>query len=138
MTFAEAPVKRMGLAAVVASLMMGLGLSPDVFSQTGARVGSPRGTVTDEKGASGTGAQVTITNTDTAYSRSQRTSAEGNYDFQSLPIGRYSLKVSKGGFKTFEEKDILLHVSDSLTLDAQLKVGAVTETENVLFFEGLE
>ncbi len=125
-------MKRMGLAAVVASLMMALSLAPNVFAQTGAGVGSARGTVTDEKGASVTGAQVTITNTDTAYSRSQRTSAEGNYDFQSLPIGRYSLKVSKGGFKTFEEKDILLHVSDSLTLDAQLKVGAVTETVEVV------
>src|SRR5216683_1775386 len=130
MTFAEAPVKRMGVA-LVASLMMALSLAPNVFAQTGAGVGSARGTVTDEKGASVTGAQVTITNTDTAYSRSQQTSAEGNYDFQSLPIGRYSLKVSKGGFKTFEERDIILHVSDSLTLDAQLKVGAISETVEV-------
>src|SRR5713226_2981263 len=131
MTFAEAPVKRMGVA-LVASLMMALSLAPNVFAQTGAGVGSARGAVTDEKSASVGGAQVTITNTDTAYSRSQQTSADGNYDFQSLPIGRYSLKVSKGGFKTFEEKDIILHVSDSLTLDAQLKVGAVTETVEVV------
>jgi hypothetical protein len=132
MTFAEAPVKRMALAALVASLAMALSLVPALFAQTGAGVGSARGTVTDEKSASVGGAQVTITNTDTAYSRSQQTSADGNYDFQSLPIGRYSLKVSKGGFKTFEERDIILHVSDSLTLDAQLKVGAVTETVEVV------
>src|SRR5258708_20276350 len=114
MTFAEAPVKRMGLAAVVASLMMALSLAPNVFAQTGAGVGSARGTVTDEKGASVTGAQVTITNTDTAYSRSQRTSAEGNYDFQTLPIGRYSLKVTKGGFKPFEQNDIPLPATHTL------------------------
>ncbi len=125
-------MKRMRLAALVASLMLALSLAPNVFAQTGAGVGSARGAVTDEKGASVGGAQVTITNTDTAYSRSQQTSADGNYDFQSLPIGRYSLKVSKGGFKTFEERDIILHVSDSLTLDAQLKVGAVTETVEVV------
>jgi len=132
MTFAEAPVKRLALAALVASLAMALSLAPALFAQSGAGVGSARGTVTDEKGASVGGAQVTITNRDTAYSRSQQTSADGNYGFQSLPIGRYSLKVSKGGFKTFEERDIILHVSDSLTLDAQLKVGAVTETVEVV------
>jgi hypothetical protein len=125
-------VKRMGLAAFVASLVMALSLAPLVFAQTGAGVGSVRGSVSDEQGGIVTGADVTITNTDTAYSRSQQTSANGNYDFQSIPIGRYSLKVSKPGFKTFEEKDIILHVSDNLTLDAQLKVGTISETVEVI------
>jgi len=65
-----------------------------------------RGSVTDEQGGTVTGADVTITNTDTAYSRSQQTTANGNYDLESIPIGRYSLKVSKPGFKTFEEKTL--------------------------------
>src|SRR5437588_9389313 len=118
MAVVEAPVKRMGLATLVTSLMMALSLAPAVFAQTGAGVGSARGTVTDEQGGTVSGAQVTITNTDTAYTRSENTDTSGNYGFQSLPIGRYSLSVAKQGFKAFEEKDIVLHVNDSLTLDA--------------------
>src|ERR1700730_14047084 len=131
MAVVEAPVKKMGLAALVTSLMMALSIAPAVFAQTGAGVGSARGTVTDEQGGTVSGAQVTITNTDTAYTRSENTDPSGNYGFQSLPIGRYSLSVAKQGFKAFQEKDIVLHVNDSLTLDAQLRVGAVSETIEV-------
>src|SRR5262249_26552571 len=35
------------------------------------------------------------------------------------------------GFRAFEEKDIVLHVNDSLTVDAKLKVGATNETVEV-------
>src|SRR5207302_11094719 len=41
------------------------------------------------------------------------------------------LSVAAQGFKTFTEKDIILHVNDNLTFDAPLKVGAVTETVEV-------
>ena len=85
----------------------------------------------DEQGAAIAGANVTITNADTGDSRSQKSDKDGSYNFPSLPIGRYTLTVTMEGFKTFEEKDVLLHVNDSLTLDAQLRVGARTETIEV-------
>jgi hypothetical protein len=40
--------------------------------------------------------------------------------------------VTKEGFKAFEVKDVVLHVDDSLTQDAQLTVGAKTETIEVV------
>jgi hypothetical protein len=92
---------------------------------------SVRGTVTDEQGASISGADVTITNVDTRYSRKTQTDSDGSYSFQSLPIGQYTLSVSKGGFRNFQEKNIVLHVNDNLRFDAQLKVGATTETVEV-------
>src|SRR5205823_14655552 len=113
---------------MVLVVLLALSLAPRVFAQG---VGSVRGAVTDEKGAIVVGADVAITNTDTAYSRSMSTDTDGNYGFQSLPIGRYVLRVKKGGFKDFEEKDISLHVNDALTLDAQLKVGGATEIVEV-------
>src|SRR5467141_4963249 len=94
--------------------------------------GSVRGTVTDEQGAAIAGADVMITNIDTSYSRSDKTDKDGSYSFQSLPLGRYTLNVSGQGFKAFQEKDIVLHVNDSLTIDAQLRVGAKTETIEVV------
>jgi hypothetical protein len=92
---------------------------------------SVRGTVTDGQGAAIAGANVTITNADTADSRSEKSDKEGSYSFPSLPIGRYTLTVTFEGFKTFDEKDVLLHVNDSLTLNAQLSVGARSETIEV-------
>ena len=126
------PVKRpMMLLVGVTCLVLALSLAPAVFAQTDT--GSVRGTVTDEQDKAVTGVDVTMTNVDTAYSRSTKTDADGNYGFQSLPAGRYTLKVAgTQGFKTFEEKDIILHVNDNLTLDAKLVVGTATQTVEVI------
>jgi hypothetical protein len=94
--------------------------------------GSIRGTVTDPQGASVAGADVKITNTDTAYTRSNGTDQDGNYNFQSLPLGRYDLSVTMSGFSAFTEKGIILHVNDNLTFNAQLKIGVTTDTIEVV------
>ena len=123
-------MKRVGLGMLVIGLVLVLSLAPAVFAQN--FTGSVRGTVLDAQGGAVAGADVTITSTDTGYSRSGKTDRDGNYGFQSLPNGRYSLSVAKAGFKAFEEKDIVLHVNDSLTLDARLIVGARSETIEVV------
>src|SRR5216684_7360298 len=107
-----------------------LALGPVVFGQN--FTGSVRGTVTDEQGAAIAGADVTITNADTGDVRSAKSDKDGGYSFQSLPLGRYTLRAAKEGFKVFEEKGVALHVNDSLTVDAQLRVGAKTETVEVV------
>src|SRR6476620_6452464 len=96
--------------------LLTLSVASKVFAQG---VGSVRGTVTEEKGAVVSGADVSITNVATAFSRSINSDVDGNFGFQSLPIGQYVLRVKKGGFKDFELKEIVLHVNDALTLDAQ-------------------
>jgi hypothetical protein len=93
---------------------------------------SVRGTVTDTQGAAVAGADVTITDADTGYKLSQKTGSDGSYVFPSLPIGRYTLNVTKDGFKAFEARDVVLHVADSLTMDARLDVGAKSETIEVV------
>jgi hypothetical protein len=119
-------VKRTELAVLATLLVLALSVAPALLAQTG--VGAARGSVTDEQGGRVTGATVTMTNTDTGYSRSQKTEADGSYVFESLPIGRYSLSVSAPTFRSFSVRDIILHVNDNLTFDAQLKVGAINET----------
>lgn len=111
----------------VIALILGISLAASAQNITA----SVRGTVTDGQGAAIAGANVTITNADTADSRNQKSDKDGSYNFPSLPIGRYTLTVTMEGFKTFEVKDVLLHVNDSLTLDAQLSIGARTETIEV-------
>jgi Carboxypeptidase regulatory-like domain/TonB-dependent Receptor Plug Domain len=123
-------MRRMGFGLLVACFALALILAPAAFAQN--FTGSVRGTVGDEQGAAIAGADVAITNADTGDSRTEKSDKNGSYGFQSLPIGRYTLRVAKEGFKAFEEKDIILHVNDSLTVDAQMKVGAKTETVEVV------
>ena len=120
----------MRLAVLVISLVLALSLAPGVLAQNTS--GSARGTVSDLQGAAVAGAVVTITNTDTGDSRNNTTGKDGAYAFESLPVGRYSLSVTANGFKAFQLKDITVHVDDRLTLDAQLQVGAQTETIEVV------
>ena len=88
--------------------------------------------MTDVQGAAVAGADVTITDADTGYKLSQKSGSDGSYVFPSLPIGRYTLSVTKDGFKAFEARDVVLHVNDSLTMDARLDVGAKSETIEVV------
>jgi hypothetical protein len=113
---------------VVLALVLGTSLAARAQSTSA----SVRGTVTDEQGAAIAGATVTITNADTADSLSDKTNKDGAYAFPSIPFGRYSLNVAADGFKAYQLKDVILHVADSLTLDAKLKVGAKTETIEVV------
>jgi hypothetical protein len=125
-------VKRTSMFVVVfVSVMLALCLAPTVFAQTDT--GSIRGTVMDEQGRAVADAQVVITNADTGYTRGVKTTSDGNYVFQSIPVGRYTLKVTATqGFQSFQEKDINLHVNDNLTLDAKLKVGSKDTTIEVV------
>src|SRR5215831_3002409 len=126
-----APAKRMTWGVGVTFLLLALCVAPAAYAQSDT--GSVRGAVMDERGAAVVTAEVTITNADTGYSRSVKTDDSGNYVLQSIPVGRYTLKVtSTKGFKTFQEKDIVLHVNDNLTVDAKLTVGATETTVEVV------
>ena len=89
------------------------------------------GTVTDPGGSVVPGATVTVRNVDTGLSRTATTNDEGNYRFEFLPIGKYSIEVSYTGFKKALLNDIVLQVNDTVRADAALSVGQVSETVTV-------
>ena len=95
-------------------------------------VGSIAGTVTDSSGAAVPNAAVSITNSETnVLVRKLTTSGEGQYSAPLLPVGRYSIKVEAPSFKAAVRENIVLHVSDALTIDFKLEVGDVTQTVTV-------
>src|SRR6266404_5075424 len=89
--------------------------------------GSVRGTVTDEQGAAVTGAEVTISDSSTGFSRSTTTGSDGVYNFPDLPLGTFNIRVTHSGFKTSEQVGITVHASDSLVFNIALKLGSVSE-----------
>jgi hypothetical protein len=89
------------------------------------------GRVTDESGAVLPGVTVTMTQTDTGFSRSDVTDDGGAYVLPTLPTGPYRLEVSLAGFRTYVQTGIVLQVAASPVINAVLSVGAVEETVTV-------
>jgi len=90
------------------------------------------GTVVDESGAPIPGATVTLTNLDTKRIIARTTDADGNYNAQAIEPGRYSIKYELTGFSTVQIADVNLLLGKALKVPATLKVGAVTETIQVV------
>jgi outer membrane receptor protein involved in Fe transport len=86
------------------------------------------GVVTDATGAVAPGVSITATNIATNFSRNAHTGANGQYQFQFLPIGTYKVEANAAGFKKFEQAGIVLDVNRNASVDIVLQVGAVSET----------
>src|SRR6266436_5738866 len=89
------------------------------------------GGVTDEQGAAIAGAEVTITNVDTGFTRTVTSAGDGEYNFPDLPLGTFKIRVTHSGFKASEQIGIVLHASDSLVFNSGLKLGSVSEQVTV-------
>jgi Carboxypeptidase regulatory-like domain len=90
--------------------------------------GDIRGTVTDSSGAVVPGVKVTIARAGTGENRSTQTNSSGDYEFNALEPGHYSIRIENRGFKTVTIADLVLVVGDHARMDAQLQVGNVSET----------
>ena len=89
------------------------------------------GSVTDATGGVLTGAEVTVTNTDTNLVRTVKTDSQGAYRVEFLPVGNYKVEVSNPGFKNYLQQGIVLTVNEVARVDAKLEVGGSTETVTV-------
>ena len=120
-------------ARVWSTVFCVLSLLLAIPSATNAQVttAAVRGTVSDEQGAALAGADLTITNTGTGYTRSAKSGPDGEYNFPDLPLGSYSIRVTHTGFKSETQTGIVLHVADSIVVNVSLKVGAVSELVTV-------
>jgi hypothetical protein len=90
-----------------------------------------KGTVQDATGLAVPGAEVKVTQTETAAVRTVVTGADGGYVIPSLPVGPYSLEVTKTGFAKYVQTGIVLQVASNPEIDVSLKVGSVTEQVQV-------
>src|SRR5580698_704449 len=92
---------------------------------------SIRGTVVDPTGAVVPDAKLTATNIATGISYSMTSSKDGLFAFLQLPIGDYSVKVEKPGFKTFAEGHIHLDLDQIFNLRVAMAVGVISDTITV-------
>src|SRR5712675_1176196 len=117
------------LCLAVMSCLVLLSTTP-MFGQATANA-SLQGTITDKSQAViGNKAVVTLTNKETSATRTTNTNDTGEYRFDSVSAGIYTLKATAPGFSTAETKSIELLVGRTSTQNFILSPG-VTETVEV-------
>ncbi|MDR3734145.1 MAG: carboxypeptidase-like regulatory domain-containing protein, partial [Acidobacteriaceae bacterium] len=89
------------------------------------------GTITDATGAVVPSAQITLTQTNTNFTRTAVSKADGSFHEEFLPIGPYKVVVTAPNFKTLERSGIVLSVMQDATLNLTLDIGGQSETVSV-------
>ena len=93
---------------------------------------SVAGSVRDASGAAVASANVIARNLDTGVERESASNEAGFYAITALPAGRYSVSISLEGFQTYVVPELVLQVDQQATVNADLEVGAVAETVEVV------
>jgi len=103
-----------------------------VSVQAQSTFGSIIGTVRDTTGAVVPGAHVTLTNTGTTAVRAAISDAGGNYAFNNIDVGKYSLTITAASFEKESIPEIDVTARETRRADATLKAGAETQTVEVV------
>src|SRR5579859_7883643 len=94
-------------------------------------LGSINGTVTDATNAVVIKASVQVKNLGTGLTVNAMTQNDGSFNIANLPIGTYSVTISKQGFKTEVHSNILVRGNLTTTVNAVLQPGEVSSTVTV-------
>ncbi len=125
----SAMLKKMSFEIGMAALL--LACVPGVRAQSESINATIRGRITDPVGQSVVGAAVSAVNDATAYARSVPTGDDGYYVIPTLPIGTYTLTVTKEGFSTLKFPGIVLQAGREAVVDGALKLGSVNTSIEV-------
>jgi Carboxypeptidase regulatory-like domain/TonB dependent receptor len=93
--------------------------------------GSITGVVLDPQNAVITGAVVTVNGPALLTPKTQKSISGGVYLLEQLPPGEYTITCSLPGFKSFEEKGVVLTAGFTATVNINLAIGDTSETVTV-------
>ncbi len=92
-----------------------------------AQTTSISGVVTDQAGGVARGVSVTLTNSDTGFSRTVRTDDGGRYRYAEVLPGVYSIAAEQEGFRREVQNGIRVTVDRNTSINLTLEVGNVSE-----------
>jgi len=95
------------------------------WSQFGT--GEISGVVADPSGAPIADAAVSLRNEATGQVKSYATDATGRYTGLDLLAGKYTVNVSRAGFKSYAQTGVVLVTSGRVAVNVTLALGEVTE-----------
>jgi hypothetical protein len=114
----------------LAALTLLPALASGVFAQS-LQTGNITGKVSDKTGARVPGVAVTLTSPVLITPKTDRTDTEGIYRFTGLPPGTYSLTFELTGFRKLTHSNVPVNLATTVSIDATLDVGNLTETVDV-------
>jgi hypothetical protein len=106
-------------------------LASSIFVSAQQGSSTVRGTVKDPQGNVVTGATVTLTNVGTTSARTATSSDSGNFSFEQVPVGDYTLEVESKGFKKAQVTGVHASVAAPTAVEVQLELGNVSEVVTV-------
>lgn len=118
-------LRRILFCLVIASALTAVGAFAQEFR------GTINGRVTDQSGAGLANAKVTVRNTARNEENAVNTTNNGDYTVPFLIPGTYSVSVTAPGFKEETHDEIQVRISEKVTSNFQLQVGAVSESVTV-------
>jgi len=114
------------LQAIILTIAVGA-----VATHAQQTTGNVRGIVKDPTGAVVPNAKVTITNKATANSTTAQTTDEGEYQFNNLLPGEYTVSVEAANFKTLTLNDVRVELNQTTDVPTELQVGLQGEVVEV-------
>ena len=124
MTFRKGGCVNFSFAVCAVAMLLLLTVAAPIFAQNAT--GTILGVVKDSQGGAVAGATVTIRNTETGLTRTVTTGDDGTYRAPALPVGAYSVRVEKTGFKSSTHDGLTLNVTDEMAVNFTLEIGAST------------
>lgn len=110
-------------AAIGATLTLGSVMIAPAHAQSAD--GSLRGEVVTSTDQSLAGANITIRNLDTGYTRSVTADNEGRYRFARLPVGTYEVSASQDGYERAVLEQVEVRIGAATVVDLTMTVGNV-------------
>jgi len=123
-------ISRLAFHAFAICLLLMLCVGYQAFGQ-GQNAGTVTGNVTDSQQAVIPGAQVTLTSSSRGFSRTAQANAQGEFVFNQVPVGEYSLTAVSAGFADFKATNIVVDANMSAHISAIMQVGNVSSQVTV-------
>ncbi len=113
-------------------LLAGFSLTgmPQIYAQANTG-GSLRGTITDKTGAALPSGSATLTSVETATAFKADVNKSGEYQFSSVPPGKYTLVMDSPGFTEARYSDIVINLNQVETLPITMSITGTAQTVEV-------
>src|SRR5260370_16148205 len=115
--------------SVLAALLFATLLALPGYAQTFR--GGINGTVVDVTGATIPNASVTALNVDTGNTKTTTSSSAGDFLYQDLPLGNYTVTVAVPNFSTVKTEKVVVSAGSTYTLVVKLPLSSASTVINV-------
>ncbi|HTB10016.1 MAG TPA: carboxypeptidase-like regulatory domain-containing protein [Bryobacteraceae bacterium] len=130
-------LSRRGYSAFFSIAMLLATFSISAWAQSSSS-GTVSGEVTDQQGAAMPGVEITLTEPSTNIALKTTTNDAGRYIMVNVSPGTYNITFSKTGFSTRRVNKQAVNVAETLTVNATLEVGQISNVVEVTTSAGSE